>query len=120
MSSTALDRFWDALGWILSLNGEAFRVATTLPRIGALAVLIVVLAGLSQTIGQSVILFINQVKPRRFVLSLVVNAVLFAIGFFFLGFSTWLVFALTPWVNVAFGTVVVVLALSYAPLLFSF
>lgn len=120
MSFAALDLFWEVLGWILSFNGEAFRIATTLPNMVSLTTIIVILAGLSQAIAQSIILFINQVKPGRFVLSLLVNSLLFAAGFFFLVFSTWLVIFLNPAVSIPFATLFIVLGLSYAPLLFSF
>jgi predicted Abi (CAAX) family protease len=115
-----LDRFWEVLGYVFALNGEAFRIATTLPAGQAGALLVVVLAGLSQGIGQSIILFINQVKPARFVISLLINAVLFACGFLALVASTWLV-TLLPWAQtVPLGSLVTVLGLAYAPLLFSF
>lgn len=120
MTSTVLDRFWEVLGWVLSLNGEVFRQAIILPGTVTLATLIVIMAGFSQAIAQSIILFINQVKPGRFVLSLLVNALLFAAGFCFLVFSTWFVMLLAPWVKAPFATLFIVLGLSYAPLLFSF
>lgn len=83
-----LDRFWELLGWIFALNGEAFRIAASMPLGLKIAVLIVLLAGLSQAIAQSIILFINQVKPLRFMFSLLINALLFVAGFGFLVLST--------------------------------
>ena len=53
-----------------------------------IAVLIVLLAGLSQAIAQSIILFINQVKLLRFMFSLLINVLLFVAGFGFLVLST--------------------------------
>ncbi|WP_035991407.1 CAAX amino protease [Leptolyngbya sp. KIOST-1] len=115
-----LDRFWEVLGYVFALNAEAFRIATTLPRGQGLALLVVLLAGLSQGIGQSIILFINQVRPARFALSLAINAVLFAFGFLALVLSTWLV-TLAPWTrSLPFGQLVTVLGAAYAPLLFAF
>ncbi|MFQ4137347.1 CAAX protease [Nodosilinea sp. PGN35] len=115
-----LDRFWEVLGYVFALNEEAFRIATTIPRGQGLALLLVLLAGLSQGIGQSIILFINQVRPARFVLSLTINAVLFAFGFLALVLSTWLV-TLAPWTrSIPFNHLVTVLGAAYAPLLFAF
>ncbi|WOD40199.1 CAAX protease [Nodosilinea sp. E11] len=115
-----LDRFWEVLGYVFALNDEAFRIATTLPAGRRLALLVVLLAGLSQGIGQSIILFVNQVRPARFGLSLVINAVLFAFGFLALVLSTWLV-TLAPWSqSLPLRPLVTVLGLAYAPLLFSF
>jgi predicted Abi (CAAX) family protease len=115
-----LDRFWEVLGYVFALNDEAFRIATTVPQGLRGALLVVLLAGLAQGIGQSIILFVNQVKPARFVISLLINAVLFTFGFLALVLSTWLI-TLAPWsVKVSFEDLVTVLGLAYAPLLFSF
>lgn len=114
-----LDRFWDVLGYVFALNAEAFRIATTVPGGLPLALGVVLLAGLSQGIGQSIILFLNQVKPIRFVISLTVNALLFTVGFLALVLSTWLV-SLAPWSQTMLPwQLVTVLGLAYAPLLFS-
>jgi predicted Abi (CAAX) family protease len=78
------------------------------------------LAGLSLAVGQSIILFINQVKPIRFVFSLLLNAILFAFGFLFLVFSVWLIGWMPGFVHVPARDLVRALGLSYAPLLFSF
>ncbi|HSM82303.1 MAG TPA: CAAX protease [Nodosilinea sp.] len=115
-----LDRFWEVLGYVFALNGEAFRIATTVPAGMGLALLVVLLAGLSQGVGQSIILFVNQVRPARFLISLAINAVLFAFGFLALVVSTWLI-TLVPWAqSLPLGQLVTVLGLAYAPLLFSF
>ena len=73
-----LDRFWEVLGYVFALNAEAFRIATTVPTGLQLALVVVLLAGLSQGIGQGIVLFLNQVKPIRFAISLAINALLFA------------------------------------------
>ncbi len=115
-----LDRFWEVLGYVFALNAEAFRIATTVPQGFKLALLVVLLAGFSQEVGQSIILFLNQVKPVRFIFSLVINAVLFACGFLALVGSTWLI-TLLPWSEqVSVPALVTVLGLAYAPLLFAF
>lgn len=115
-----LERFWEVVGYVCALNGEAFRIASGLPQGVKLALFIVLLAGLSRSIGQCVILFLNQVKPLRFVVSLLISALLFVGGFLALVGATWLV-TQVPWsVRVPFSTLVTVLGLSYAPLLFSF
>ena len=115
-----IDRFWYVIGYVFALNSEAFRVAATLPQGVQLALLIVLFAGLSRSIGQCAILFFNQVKPLRFFLSLLINAVLFVGGFLALVGSTWLI-TLVPWsVSLSFDTLVIVLGVAYAPLLFSF
>ncbi|HEY9846592.1 MAG TPA: hypothetical protein V6D03_10380, partial [Candidatus Caenarcaniphilales bacterium] len=120
MPTTGLSQLWEFLGGVFSFKAEVFQQISSLPNGLALALLIVLAAGFSQAIAQCIILFINRVKPLRFLFSLLINAVLYAFGFLFLVFSTWLI-CLLPWfVQVPFGALVRVLGLSYAPLLFSF
>ena len=82
--------------------------------------LTVLLAGLSISVGQSIILFINRVKPGRFVLSLVIQALLFVSGFFFISFSTWFVSRTFFSVTLPYTAVSDVIGLGYAPLKWSF
>lgn len=120
MTDNALSRFGELFGGAFGLQREAFRLIDTLPDGLSLALLVVLLAGLSLSIGQSIVLFINRVKPLRFFFSLFLNAILFAFGFLFLALSTWLICLLPSSVHVSFLTLVKVLGLGYAPLLFSF
>ncbi|WAL61267.1 CAAX protease [Thermocoleostomius sinensis] len=120
MSFVTLDRIWEVLGWVFGLNGEVFREVAAAPRGGLLALLVVLLAGLSLAIGQSIILFINRVKPIRFVFSLFISAILYLFEVLFLVFSTWLIGLLPRSVQLPLPTLFIVLGLSYAPLLFSF
>ncbi|TVP60841.1 MAG: CAAX protease [Nodularia sp. (in: Bacteria)] len=120
MTSTVIDRVWEILGWVFVLNGEAFRKVTTLPGGLTLAITVVLLAQLSLAIGQSIILFLNRVQPVRFIWSLLVSTILSLFEFLFLVFSTWLI-CLLPWsIYLPFTTLLTVLGLGYAPLLFSF
>ncbi|HHP7244560.1 MAG TPA: Yip1 family protein [Elainellaceae cyanobacterium] len=120
MTDTTLSRFWELVGWVFALNEEAFRIVSTVPNGMVVALTIVLLAGLSQAIAQGVILFINRVKPSRFVFSLLISAILFALGFICLVFSTWLITLFSGSISVSFKALTVVLGISYAPLLFSF
>ncbi|MEB3359378.1 MAG: hypothetical protein VKK04_21815, partial [Synechococcales bacterium] len=120
MTDTAIARFWELVGWTFALNVEAFQGIATIPQGVLVATLVVLLAGLSQAIAQGIILFINQVTPVRFVLSLLVNAILFVAGFFCLVLSTWLIILL-PWTaSLPFSVLATVLGVAYAPLVFSF
>ena len=40
-----------------------------------IALIVVALAGLSQAFGQSLVLFINQVRPRRFILAIIASTI---------------------------------------------
>ncbi|MGG6294626.1 CAAX protease [Leptolyngbya sp. AN02str] len=120
MQPTALQQFGDLLGRAFALQPTAFQYVAIVQHGVWFALLVVLLAGLSLSIAQSIILFINHVKPIRFVFSLLINAVLFVAGFIFLVLSTWLI-GLLPWsVGVRLPELLAVLGLSYAPLLFSF
>ncbi|PPT07823.1 hypothetical protein CKA32_003997 [Geitlerinema sp. FC II] len=112
---TALDRFWELVWGALNLDPEAFEAVNTLPSGTTVAILVVLLAGLSQTLGQCVVLFVNRIKPFRFVLSVAIAAVLFAASYGGWALSTWLVANLLLAERLAFADVAATLALSYAP-----
>lgn len=120
MTDQLLNQLGHLIGGSFSLNQEAFRKIVTLSAGQTIALLVVLAAGLSLAVGQSIILFINQVKPFRFIFSLLLNAVLFVCGFLFLVFSTWLTGWLPGFVQVSWSDLVKALGLSYAPLMFSF
>ncbi|MEP0909854.1 CAAX protease [Leptolyngbya sp. GB1-A1] len=105
----SVSQFIDALALPLSLSSEFW-----------IALLTVLLAGLSLSLGQAIVLFVNRVQPARFVFSLLLNAILFTFGFLFLVASTWLICWVSWAVSFPLLTLIKVLGLSYAPLLFSF
>lgn len=115
----SLDHFWELIGGVFALEPEVFRWARMQP-LGSLVILVVVLAaGLSQAIAQSIVLFINRVRPIRYVLTLLIGTVLFVFGYFFLVLSTWLVSRVPFNAAFSFRTIANILGISYAPLLFS-
>lgn len=120
MAETALDRFWELVSGALTLNPEAFELIQTLPLGTRAALYIVLLAGFSQAIGQGLVLFINRVKPFRFVLSLLIASILFAFGYIFWTLITWLASNLLFGWDTSFFTVARTLGLAYAPLMLSF
>jgi hypothetical protein len=77
-------------------------------------------AGFSQAIGQAFILFVNRVRPLRFALSLLLEALLFAIGFLFWAASTWLVAGLAFGVAEPLPLVIRALGIAHAPQLLAF
>ncbi len=86
----------------------------------ATALVVVLLAGLSEALAQSVVLVLNRVRLRRFFASLGLNAVIFVFGFVFyvlsVGLSTRLLFGVAQPTPLLIKSV----ALAYAPLIFSF
>ena len=117
---TAINNFWSLVSGVLLLNAETFGAIDDLSLSLVASILVVLLAGLSQTLGQSAMLFINRVRPLRFVLSLAIAAILFVFNYNFWVFSTWLVCQWFFQVDVSLVSVIKTLGFSYAPLLFGF
>lgn len=119
MINETLTQLWQQFGDILALRPEAFEQLNTLSGGSTAAVIIVLAAGLSQTVAQSVILFANRVKPLRFVLTLIIGVILFAFGYLFLVLSTWLISFAPFTIEAPFTVVGRTLGVSYAPQIFS-
>ena len=119
-ADTAIDRFWSLVSGVLLLNSETFELINTLPSSLIASILVVLLAGLSQTFGQSVMLFVNRVRPLRFVLSVAIAAVLFVFSYNFWVLSTWLVASWFFGIKLSLVEVIKTLGFSYAPLLLGF
>src|SRR5690242_4026943 len=71
--------FFALVGGALRLDPAAFREVQTSAGANLLTPLILILAGISVTLGQSVVLLANKVTPRRFVMSLLANGAIFAV-----------------------------------------
>jgi hypothetical protein len=117
---TAIEQFWTLTQGAWSLNPDAFRAMERHPNGTLIAVIVILLAGLSQGIGQVIVLFLNQVKPIRFVLSLGIAALLFVFSTGFWVLSVWAVSHFIYGSDASFLKVFRVLGLAYAPLLWSF
>ena len=81
---------------------------------------VVFLAGLSRGLGQSLVLFVNRIKPRRFMFSLLVSGILYVFGFLFSVLSIWFLAKFLFDKPQPFGLIASVVGLSYAPYLFGF
>ncbi len=115
-----LSAMWDTAGGVLSFDPAVFVTAVRLPGAWMVALAILFVAGVSDMLGQSMVLFANRVSPRRFVVSVVMSAIVLIVSA--------LVYALTIWLFVrialrfydtAFSEVLILVALSYAPFLFA-
>lgn len=85
-----------------------------------LSLVIVLLAGLSEAIGQSVVLFANEVRPRRMVMSLVLSAFLYLGGYVLWVVSIWLLAMILFRPDTSLLDVIRAVGLGYTPLLFGF
>lgn len=120
MTETAFHQFWELVSGVLNLNPEVFHKINILPQGTELALVVILIVGLAQAIGQSILLFINKVKQLRFILSLVISAILFAFSFGFWAISICLVTNIIFNTALPLITVIRTLGLSYAPQIFSF
>ena len=120
MTETALNQFWQLLWSGLSLNPQGFYNINVLPQGTTAALIVVLIAGFSLALGQSIVLFINKVKPIRFIFSLAVSSILFLFTYSFWVASIWLVSNIFFNLHLSFLTVARTLALSYAPLTLAF
>lgn len=109
---------WQLILAAWALQSGAFQTVEAHPQGGALALTVLMLAGVSLTLGQSVVLFINRVNPLRFVLCLLVGALVFAIGVWFWVGSVWLIATLILGYKQSLPGVLRAVSLAHAPLLF--
>ncbi|MCB9139915.1 MAG: hypothetical protein H6642_16350 [Caldilineaceae bacterium] len=111
---------WDIIAAFFTGSADPIELLSSAANWRSLVIWLVVLAGLSEAIGQSVVLFANQVKPMRFVLSLLISALLNAVNFLiwvtlFWLFSTRILAAAVP-----SKMLFIVIGVSYIPLLLGF
>ena len=118
--TTFLDLMGDLIKGVLQLNPDVFQAALDSSITAVLALIILFLAGVSDTIGHSVVFFANRVPRPRFIFAIIVEALVFVAGVFFWAASIWLMAAFLFDAEQSYGYVVRTVALGYAPLLFGF
>ncbi|MEY3300139.1 MAG: hypothetical protein RLZZ597_3399 [Cyanobacteriota bacterium] len=106
MLNSLLDVLGQTLPWSDSFQNNGFWV--------------VFMAGFSQAIAQSIILFVNQVRPLRFAISLVLAALLFVVGYGTWAFSIWLASGWLLDAPIPLAVITQSLTLGYLPLTLSF
>src|SRR5690625_7798362 len=88
MGRGTLDTLWQLIDQVWRLDIGGLQAVVEQGALGArLTLILVLLVGLSEAVGESVVLFLNRVKLRRFFLSLVFSAVLFAFSYVLLVLS---------------------------------
>ncbi len=112
--------FWEMMQGAIALDPQAFDAIQTAPNGDRIALQVLLLAGFSQAIGQGIVLFVNQVKPLRFFLSLILSAILFAISYAVWVWSTWLISQIFLGQVVEFQIVYRTIGLAAAPQILSF
>jgi hypothetical protein len=111
---------WEAIRQALTLN-DAIFVAVQGSRHGLwTALTVVALAGVSQALGQSLVLFINHVRPRRFILSVLFAAMSYVLGYVLWSVSVYVAGVYVFGAQTGWTAVMAAVGLSYAPQLFAF
>jgi hypothetical protein len=107
---------WDVTVAALLLRPDAITRddAQAGPAIFAIALT----GGVSLTLGQSVVLFVNRLTPRRFALSVMVNAAIFVVGLVLWAAAIWLSARVVLDTTAPLATVVRSVGLGCAPFLF--
>jgi len=111
---------WQLISAVLRLNPNAYHAALALPEGGKLALTILFIAGVSYTLGQSVVLFANRVNRRHFIFALAVSALTLVISVFFWAVSIRFVARALFDTQQSLTDVLTVVAISFAPFLFGF
>lgn len=81
-----ISQIWEFIGYVgtamvaaLTFDSERLTLLAASPQSWTLSAAIAFLGGISMLLGQSVVLFLNRVPPRRFAISLMLNGIIFAI-----------------------------------------
>jgi hypothetical protein len=117
---TGMPSLWQTIHQAMSLDQNIFAEIQRVPGGLGIALMIVSLAGLSESLGQSVILFINRLPPRRFILALMITAASHMVGYLFWTVTVWLVGVYVFGQTVSLTAVACVVGLAYAPQLLAF
>lgn len=104
----------------LWLDPEIYAVIQWAPEGIWLALMVVLLAALSESVGQSIVLFVNRVRPRRFVLALLTATFSRLAGFWVWAASVWLIAFYGFGQAIPFWVVASAVGLAYAPQLLAF
>jgi hypothetical protein len=117
---TTMPPFWETVQSALALRPQIFAQIIEAPAGLFIALTVVVLAGLSEALAQSLVLFINRISPRRFILAILLSAGTHFIGFLFWTATIWLVGVYLFERSVPYATVTRAVGLAYAPQLLGF
>lgn len=113
-----LATLWQLLCETWALRPAAFRTIHAHSLGDPLALTVLLLAGFSLMLGQSVVLFINQVNRVRFGLCLLVGVILFVISVCFWVASIWLSARFMLGYEQSWVSVMRAVSLAHAPLIF--
>lgn len=117
---TYIDYLFQIIRYALRLDPRLYDFVSSTPESRWLVLGVVFLAGASTLLGQSVVLFVNRVRRGRFVMSLAFNGIMYIISYFVWGVTIALVGRLIFPTEPDTWSVVRMVGLSTAPLIFGF
>jgi hypothetical protein len=120
MQMEALSAVAQAIRQAMKLNPAVFVDIAQSTNGLYLALTVVALAGISETIGQSLILFVNRLRPRRFVPAVLIGVISYIIGYLLWTTSVFIVVRYIFQVPAAWVTIASVVGLAYAPQVLAF
>jgi hypothetical protein len=112
--------FIESIRMALRLNPEIFALAMDTRQSIGVALAVVFFAAVSEAIGQSLVLFINRVRPWRYILAQAIAILSHFIGYLLWATVIWLAVWFIFGVREPFVATLAVVGLAYAPQLFAF
>lgn len=112
--------FLETVQRALALKPQIFIQISEAPSGLLVALAVVALAGLSEALAQSLVLFINRISPQRFGLAILLSIGTHLIGYLFWTATIWLVGVYLFDRSASYTTVGRAVGLAYAPQLLSF
>jgi hypothetical protein len=109
-----------AIRQAMMLNDEIFIAIARSPKGIYLALVVVGLAGVSETIGQSLMLFINRIRPIRFIPAVLIGVFSYIVGYLLWTTSVFVVARYGFNVTATWITIASVVGLAYAPQVLAF
>jgi hypothetical protein len=120
MDTSVLPTLGETIRYALHLDAAIYAAIQQNPAGIWVALSVVCLAALSEAVGQSIILFLNRVRPWRFGFALLMAALRSLVGYGLWTASVWLVGSYVFGRAVPGPTVASAVGLAYAPQLLSF
>lgn len=120
MDLSALSAIEYAIRQAMKLNPEIFVAVSRSANGLYLALSVVALAGISETVGQSLILFVNRIRPKRFIPAVLIGVLSYVIGYLLWTTSVFVVARYGFQVTATWATIAAVVGLAYAPQVLAF
>lgn len=118
---TYLANLWQVIVNALRFNPRLLELVEAYPADArALVIGVAFVGGASLLLGQSVLLFVNRVRPGRFLASLALNGILFTINLLVWGASIWLIGRFGFGAPTTLGSSLRLILLAAAPMVFGF